>query len=172
MIVSIWRKFWGLYASKKSTLFFTFSLRYCIDIVNLLFWVFSACLATHTEKYHFIENLCVYLQKKKINFISHAFLKILQRLANLFWILWAYLVTHTQNGSIVEDFNVYLHAKNKFHYSPFSWGIIFKKTLQFDWLTAFWPINWELEFCQIWHWWWNINGNISFYYRLFLRIKK
>ena len=110
--------------------------------------------------------------EKKINFIPHAFLKILQRLANLFWVLWAYLVTHTQNGSIVEDFNVYLHAKNKFHYSPFSWGIIFKKTLQFDWLTAFWPINWELEFCQIWHWWWNINGNISFYYRLFLRIKK
>ena len=27
----------------------------------------------------------------------------------------------------------------------------------------------ELEFCQIWDWWWNINNNISFHFRLFPR---
>ena len=36
------------------------------------------------------------------------------------------------------------------------------------WLTAFWPITREPEFCQIWHWWWNINYN-SFHIRLFPR---
>ena len=29
--------------------------------------------------------------------------------------------------------------------------------------------HWELEFCQIWDWWWNINNNINFYFRLFPR---
>ena len=38
---------------------------------------------------------------KKLNFIPHAFMKILQRYANLFWLLWACLVTLTQNDSIV-----------------------------------------------------------------------
>ena len=27
----------------------------------------------------------------------------------------------------------------------------------------------EIEFCQIWDWWWNINNNISFHYRLLPR---
>ena len=34
------------------------------------------------------------------------------------------------------------------------------------WLAV--PI-WGLEFCQIWDWWWNINSNISFHFRLFPR---
>ena len=41
MIVSIWRNLWCLSAGKKSTLHFTFSLRYCKDTVNLLLWVFT-----------------------------------------------------------------------------------------------------------------------------------
>ena len=39
--------------------------------------------------------------------------------------------------------------------------------MQFDWLTAFWVIIQEPEFCQIWDWWWNINESISFHFRLF-----
>ena len=39
--------------------------------------------------------------------------------------------------------------------------------MQFDWLTAFWPITGDPEFCQIW--WWNINNNVSFHFRLFPR---
>ena len=38
--------------------------------------------------------------------------------------------------------------------------------MQFDWLTAFWPITWEPEFSQMWDWWWIIN-NISFHFTLF-----
>ena len=37
MIVSTWRDLWSLYASKKSTLSFTFFLRYCKNIATLLF---------------------------------------------------------------------------------------------------------------------------------------
>ena len=68
---------------------------------------------------------------------------------------------------LVEDFDVYLHAKNKLHHSLLSWKITFYRILQFDWLTAFWPITREPEFCQIWDWWWNINNNIGFHFKLF-----
>ena len=40
---------------------------YCKDIVNLLFWVLWACLATHTQSdiyYHLVEHFYVYLQAK------------------------------------------------------------------------------------------------------------
>ena len=35
--------------------------------------------------------------------------------------------------------------------------------------SAFWPITREPEFFQVWDWWWNINNNISFHFRLFPR---
>ena len=41
--------------------------------------------------------------------------------------------------------------------------------MQFDWLIVFWPVTRESEFCQKWDWWWNINNNISFHFRLFPR---
>ena len=37
----------------------------------------------------------------------------------------------------------------------------------FNWLTAFWSITKEPEFCEIWVWCWSINNNISFQFRLF-----
>ena len=33
--------------------------------------------------------------------------------------------------------------------------------------TAFWPITREPKPCLIWDWWWNINNNITFHFRLF-----
>ena len=39
--------------------------------------------------------------------------------------------------------------------------------MQFDWPIAFWPITWESVICLIWDWWWNINDNIGFHFRLF-----
>ena len=39
----------SLSACKNVTSSFTFSMRYCKDIVNLLFWVFCTCLAAHTQ---------------------------------------------------------------------------------------------------------------------------
>ena len=41
MIVSIWRSLWSLSADKQSTSSLKFSLRYCKDIANLLFWDFG-----------------------------------------------------------------------------------------------------------------------------------
>ena len=93
--------------------------------------------------------MLTYMQK--INLITQFFLKILPK--------WYY--------QLVEDFDVYLHAKNKLHHSLLSWKITFYRILQFDWLTAFWPITREPEFCQIWDWWWNINNNIGFHFKLF-----
>ena len=49
MIASIWRNIWCVFAGKKSTLSFTFSLGYWKEIANLLFLVVSACLASHTQ---------------------------------------------------------------------------------------------------------------------------
>ena len=49
MIVSLWKSLRRLSAGKKSTSSFVFTLRYCKDIVNLLFWVLWECLAMHTQ---------------------------------------------------------------------------------------------------------------------------
>ena len=58
----------------------------------------------------------------------------------------------------VENLGVFLHAKITLHHSLLSW------ILQFDWSTAFWPI--ELELCKTWDWW-CINNNIGFHFTLF-----
>ena len=59
----------------------------------------------------------------------------------------------------IEHFRVYLQAKNQLHLPCYSEY----------WLSPFCPINREPDFCQIWDWWCNINNNISFHFRLFLR---
>ena len=41
--------------------------------------------------------------------------------------------------------------------------------MQFYWLTAFGPITGDPENCQIWGWYWNINKNISFHFRVLPR---
>ena len=63
---------------------------------------------------------------------------------------------------LVQD--VYLYAKNKLHHSLFLEILHFKEPCNL--------IGWQhrdLEFCLIWDWWWNINSNISFHFRLYTR---
>ena len=104
MIITIWRNLWRLSVGKRSSLSFTFSFRYYKDIVNLLFWVLWACLATQTQNAKNTINLhktFLFICRQKINFSLHAFLEILQRYAHfLFWVLWACLVVNTQNDVI------------------------------------------------------------------------
>ena len=50
---------------------------------------------------------------------------------------------------LVENFGAYRPAKNDLNHSLLSWDITFKRIMQFDWPTTFWPITWEQEFCQI-----------------------
>ena len=106
----------------------------------------------------------MFISRQKINFIPHVFLEILERYANfLFWVLYAYLVMHTQK---------WLHKLMftripKINYIIDFFLEILHRILQFDWLTVFWPITREPEFCQLWDWWRNINNKISFYFRLF-----
>ena len=57
-----WRNFWRLSAAKKSNSFFTFSLRYCKDIANLLFLLIWACLALRTLLT--CRKLCVHPRAK------------------------------------------------------------------------------------------------------------
>ena len=49
VILSTCRKLLSLSACKNLTSSFTFSMRYCKDIVNLLFWVFCTCLAAQSQ---------------------------------------------------------------------------------------------------------------------------
>ena len=50
---------------------------------------------------------------------------------------------------LVENFGAYRPAKNDLNHSLLSRDITFKRIMQFDWPTTFWPITWEQEFCQI-----------------------
>ena len=77
------------------------SLRYCKDLVNWLFLVLCACLATFTQSdTTILQKTFVFICRQKLNLIPHPFMEILQRYANLFWVLWASTVTRTQNDSI------------------------------------------------------------------------
>ena len=60
MMVPIWRNLWYLSAGEKSTLSFTFSLRYCEDIVKACYFRYLGHAWLHTPKviyYQFNENL-------------------------------------------------------------------------------------------------------------------
>ena len=109
----------------------------------------------------------MFICRQKINFISHALLEILQRYANfLFWVLWTCLVAHTQNDSInlYKTLMFICMQKTNFIIHFFLEILHFKESCNL--------IGWqhrELEFCQIWDWWWNINNNISFHFRLYTR---
>ena len=101
-MVSIWLSLGRLSAGKKSASCFTFSLRYCKDIVNLLFWVLWTYMAYAHPKWYcqLVENFHVYLHVKN-QVHPYASLELLQRCANfLLWVLWTRLLTHTQNDSI------------------------------------------------------------------------
>ena len=133
-----------------------------------MFWVLWACLAKQAQSDTInLWQTFVFICRQKINFISHALLEIFQRYANfLFWVLWACLVAHTQN----EHINLYktlmfiCMQKTNFIIHFFLEILHFKESCNL--------IGWqhrELEFCQIWDWWWNINKTISFHFRLFPR---
>ena len=84
IIGSICSNFSSLSTCKKSTSSFTFFLRYCNEIVTLLFWVISGCLAIHhlNDSTNFKKPL-TFICKQKINFILHVLFERLQRCCKL-----------------------------------------------------------------------------------------
>ena len=122
MIVSIWRNLWCPSESKKSTSLFPFSLKYCKDISNLVFWVLWECLTRND-----VGNFHAYLHAKKLNFIIHFFVKILQRNSKLVILGNFDIPGHTHLKwwyQFEEIFDVYLQAKNKLQSSRFPWDIV------------------------------------------------
>ena len=70
ILVSIWRNLRCSSASKKLPSLFAFSLRYCKNTANLLFWLW-AWLATHTQNDKI--DICM----PQMNSIIHFFLELL-----------------------------------------------------------------------------------------------
>ena len=104
-----------------------------------------------------------FICRKKISFILHIFLQLFF-IAKILWTCFRYfghawLSTAKVMLLIYWKLSYLSAGKNKLHHPCFSEY----------WLSAFWPITREPEFCQIWDWWWNINNNISFHFRLFPR---
>ena len=89
MVVSIWRNLWCLSSGKKSTSSFTFCLRYCIDIANLLFWVLWVCLATDTQSDTInLKKTSAFIFIQKINFVPNIFWKYCKDNANFLFQNW------------------------------------------------------------------------------------
>ena len=132
-----------------------------------MLWVLCTCLATQGQRDTInLQKTFVFNCRQKINIIPPASLEILQRYANLFWVLRACLVAHTQNDSInlYKTLMFICMQKTNFIIHFFLEILHFKESCNL--------IGWqhqELEFCQIWDWWWNINRNMSFHFRLFPR---
>ena len=111
-VISTWRNLWFFFASKKSTLSFTFPLSFCKNIENLLFWALWTYLTIHTQWYYqLVCKTFVFFCRQKFKLHPCILLEILQiyaikeetfflRTNFLFWVLWACMTLHTQNGSI------------------------------------------------------------------------
>ena len=107
-----------------------------------------------------------FICRKKISFILHIFLQLFF-IAKILWTCFRYfghawLSTAKVMLLIYWKLSYLSAGKNKLHHPCFSEY----------WLSAFWPITREPEFCQIWDWWWNINNNISFHFKFLINFSK
>ena len=103
---------------------------------------------------------CKDMQTSYFGYFGHAWLHTPKIIKSTCTRLWCLSVCKKQTSSFILFLRYYI-LKN-----PAIWLAV--------------PI-WGLEFCQIWDWWWNINNNISFHFRLssrktndkfFLKIQK
>ena len=94
---------------------------------------------------------CKDIQTSYFGYFRHAWLHSLKMIESTCTRLWCLSVCKKQTSSFILFLRYYI-LKN-----PAIWLAV--------------PI-WGLEFCQIWDWWWNINNNISFHFRLFPRKTK
>ena len=91
---------------------------------------------------------CKDMQTSYFGYFGHAWLHTPKIIKSTCTRLWCLSVCKKQTSSFILFLRYYI-LKN-----PAIWLAV--------------PI-WGLEFCQIWDWWWNINNNISFHFRLFPR---
>ena len=91
---------------------------------------------------------CKDMQTSYFGYFGHAWLHTPKMIVSTCTRLWCLSVCKKQTSSFILFLRYYI-LKN-----PAIWLAV--------------PI-WGLEFCQIWDWWWNINNNISFHFRLFPR---
>ena len=108
--------------------------------------------------------------RQKFNFILHVFLEILQRYCEL-----VILGTFGMSGyahpkwyyQLVENFDFFLHAENELHhFFSILRNYILKNLIYWldDSILAYNSRTWRLSDMG---WWWNINKNISFHFKLF-----
>ena len=91
---------------------------------------------------------CKDMQTSYFGYFGHAWLHTPKMIVSTCTRLWCLSVCKKQTSSFILFLRYYI-LKN-----PAIWLAV--------------PI-WGLEFCQIWDWWWNINNNISFHFRLYTR---
>ena len=96
----------------------------------------------------FFWRYCKDMQTSYFGYFGHAWLHTPKMIVSTCTRLWCLSVCKKQTSSFILFLRYYI-LKN-----PAIWLAV--------------PI-WGLEFCQIWDWWWNINNNISFHFRLFPR---
>ena len=97
---------------------------------------------------------CKDMQTSYFGYFGHAWLHTPKMIVSTCTRLWCLSVCKKQTSSFTSFLRYYI-LKN-----PAVWladSILIH------------TITWELEFCQIWDWWWNINNNISLHFRLFPR---
>ena len=114
-------RFVHLHAKKWASGFLSF-LRYCKNIVDLLFWVLWACLiiATKNDGICFKETLILFFMQK-IKFISYLFLAKIVQLCYFGYIRHAWPPTTKQQYLPVGTFGVYLHFFLEIlHFNKFS----------------------------------------------------
>ena len=162
MIVQIWRNLWCWTACKKSTAYFTISLRYCKVLQTYCFGHFEN-VWRHTPKG--ILSSC-----RKLSCLStDKKIEILQRYAHFFLWFFGYFGhtwLHTSKMIVSTCRRLWCLSASLKHISSFTSFLRHYILKHPNWLTAFWFITQEPGFCQIWDCWWNINNITIFHFRL------
>ena len=131
MIASIWRNLRHVFADKKFTSSFTFFLRYCKDIVNLLFWVLWECLAMHTQSD--TNNFHDYLHAKN-QIHPSCFFGDIAKICKLLTLGTLGMLSNTNPKwyyQLVDNFGVYLDSKNTLITHFFLKTLHFKESYNF-----------------------------------------
>ena len=91
---------------------------------------------------------CKDMQTSYFGYFGHAWLHTPKMIVSTCTRLWCLSVCKKQFSSFTLFLRYYILKNNAI------------------WLAL---LIWELEFCQKWNWWWNINNNISYHFRLLRR---
>ena len=130
-----------------------------------MFWVLWACPANRL-----VENFVFFCRPKKTTLSPMLYWRYCKDMQTSYFGYFGHAWWHTPKLIVSTCTRIWCLSACKKQTSSFTLILIYYILKNpAIWLAV---LIWELEFCQIWDLWWNVNNNISFHFRLFPRKTK